>query len=372
MTGKTGIVALSLMIAGPGCGAEPTPTTPARARPARAAASVAASASASAGPGRPESARRWDPDPELRWQLEKDAIYSCCVGRRILYTWTTSAQIAELRQTKLLLSRTESPTKGKSRFDLLLEASQAPASRLLRQPGLSRRRFGWSNPWATLLGWGEAETYGAELVRVTLREGALIGIFDASLPEPWRFADLDNNPVAMDQALSTPERIAAVYHVWRPSPGDKQGLAYREYVLVNESMIQQWAYGTPDLALRMVQDTGAITKLRNLIKEGQLSPGEPSDIEFNRMVTTSIWPQSMERAPLPVVFGAGLAFPNRAYLLRAEALDKLVAALNAVAPQGGQLVHHPSMGFDLAVSPTPPKPPPKPRPCSSGGTFGCY
>lgn len=320
---------------------------------------------------RPGPARSSDPDPELRWQLEKDAIYSCCVGRRILYTWTTSAQIDELRKTRQLLSRTESPTKGRSRFDLLLEASQAPASRLLRQPGLSKRRFAWSNPWATRLGWGKDETYGDQLIRVTLREGALIGIFDASLPEPWRFADLDNNPVAMAQALSTPERIAAVYHVWRPAPDDRQGLAFREYVLVNEAMIQQWAYGTSDLTLRMVQDTGALGKLRDLIKEGLLPAGDTSELAFNRMVTTSIWPQSMERPPLPILFGAALAFPNRAYLLRAEALDALVTALQG-STSGGQLTHNPGMAFDLAASPAPPGPPPKPRPCVRRGTFGCY
>jgi hypothetical protein len=223
-----------------------------------------------------------------------------------------------------------------------------------------------------LLGWGESEVYGDQLLRVTMREGALIGIFDASLPEPWRFADLDNNPVAMSQALSTPQLIAAVYHVFRPPSGEDQGLAFREYVLVNESMIQQWAYGTSDVAMRLVQDTSTFGKLRNLLKEGQLPADESPDLTFNRMVAGSIWPQSAERAPLPIVFGAGLAFPNHAYRLRLEAIGALVTSLQSASSQGAQITHNPMMAFDLAVAPLPPGPPPKPQPCRRGGTFGCY
>src|SRR4029079_12685663 len=112
---------------------------------------------------------------------------------------------------KVLLSRTQSATKGLALFDRLLEARTDPASRLLRQPGLARRRFAWSNPWATLLGWGASERYGTELVRVTLRDQARIGIFDDSLATPWRFVETDNTPVPIEQALAAPERIAAVY-----------------------------------------------------------------------------------------------------------------------------------------------------------------
>jgi hypothetical protein len=91
--------------------------------------------------------------------------------RRVLYTWTTSEQVAELRRRPVLLTRASSPTLGVGYLFTLLGERAARGDALARRlldPRLAKGRFAWANPWATCKGV-TGEDYGAELLRVVLK-----------------------------------------------------------------------------------------------------------------------------------------------------------------------------------------------------------
>lgn len=46
---------------------------------------------------------------DLAARLERDRVIDTAFARATLYTWTTGEQVAELRNTRQLLSRDESP-----------------------------------------------------------------------------------------------------------------------------------------------------------------------------------------------------------------------------------------------------------------------
>ncbi|MEZ4295304.1 MAG: hypothetical protein R3B70_10045 [Polyangiaceae bacterium] len=190
--------------------------------------------------------------------------------RRVLYTWTTKEQIDELRGTKVLLSRTESPTRGRSYFDVMMDVRWNAGDKfagLLRAPAFQKARFAWHAPFATLLGW-PGESYGTELLQVTLKPEALIAMYRTS-SQKWEIQDLAGKTVTEAEAIRRPERIAAVFFVHdavsipsttSPSPsGRSRGYeAYREYVLCNESMIESWSFGTEAIAKELATEADAL------------------------------------------------------------------------------------------------------------------
>jgi hypothetical protein len=154
---------------------------------------------------------------------------------RALYTWTTPEQLAELRRGDRVLSRESSATKGHAGFDHLVSelaygpaGSERDAADLLFRGGYAKKRFAWHTAFGAVLGLGGGP-YGSVLVRITLKPNAV-------------FYDFVRGSVTVDGEIkratelkSFPERLGAVYYA---------AASYREFILVNESMIAEVSANT--------------------------------------------------------------------------------------------------------------------------------
>jgi hypothetical protein len=194
-------------------------------------------------------------------------VYENSFCRNTFYTWTTTEQITGLRTNKTLLTKSKSETKGYSIFDMSLRDTafkNNPAVQLLLEERFSKKRFAWVNAWATIMGW-EGESYGNQLIKIVLKDSAVIGKFNKSdTLEPVSFYDMKGRKLALDFVLKHKNQIAAVYHentnkknrivlLGSSTYSNRKRISledfvpYREFVIVNESMIGQWSYGTPDI-----------------------------------------------------------------------------------------------------------------------------
>jgi len=196
--------------------------------------------------------------------LWRDPVTAERFARRVLYTWTTADQIAELRTAKRLLTREESPANGASYFEQYLHGLAAggdPIAKLLDTTTFAKSRFAWPAPWATSGGMG-AEQWGDQLIRVTLKKDAIV-LAVSSRTRTFTARDLDNRALPLDLVMQHPERIGAVYF---------EAAQYREMVLCNESMIAGWSVGTQDIADEVAAEARAIAALAAELRAGPVTP----------------------------------------------------------------------------------------------------
>jgi hypothetical protein len=245
-------------------------------------------------------------------------------SRNVLYTWTTPDQVAELRAARLLLNRSMSPLHGPSGFDKEVAATGGPMAELLRRRQLSMRRFAWPSAWATALGF-QGESYGDQLIRVTLEDSAIIAAFTPGREQKWKFRSVAGNDTPIEILRDQPERLAAIYF---EATGGTGSVAYREYVLCNESMIATWEYATP--AVLQELNTEEVI-LRGLID----------------------W-ASADKDAAQKLFATTAAFPGNPYTVEAADIEKLADTLrDRRAAQSGWLSVNPKVSFQEIGSNTP-------------------
>ncbi len=293
----------------------------------------------------------------LREWLRASAVSHTHVARPVLYTWTREAQIEELRAGAPVLSRSSSTTGVRSGLDLALEQDDSEFARLLRRPGLARWRFAWPSPWATRMGWPVTGDYGDRLLRIELQSEALIAVYDSRItPRVVRFFTDEGNDVPFEDAMRVPQFWAAVHHVQsHPGPDGETRLA-REFVLVNESMIERVTYGTPEIASELAVELERLNFLATQLSAeatpfAQLSESwdalPPDDADLRRL------------------YDGALAFSSALYL-PTEANVRAIA--RALAEQPGPFFERqPNVTFDLDHAPgdppaEAPRPPPLPPP----------
>ena len=249
-------------------------------------------------------------------------------AKKTLYTWTTKEQLDELRSKPVLLTRSESPQFGASGFDQRVAAERGAnyeMTELLQRPQLSMRRFAWPVPWATALGF-KGESYGNQLIKITLKEEALIATYTPRDNIHWDLADLKNQRVTLDILRDHPERLAAIYY---EAEGEGGGLSYREYVLCNETMIERWEYATPEIIEELTQQEEA---LRKLIEWARAAPDQKEVARF---------------------FEATTAFPGSPYTASVEDVSALADVLLVQrGSQLGALTITPALTFeDIGAAP---------------------
>src|SRR6185503_699013 len=94
--------------------------------------------------------------------------------RRVLWSWTTKEQAAELRAGAPLFTRSESPGLGRGTLFHWLDEQQGVEAKLLREERFTKGRYAWVNPWAIASGFA-GEDYGTELLRIELEPEARFG-----------------------------------------------------------------------------------------------------------------------------------------------------------------------------------------------------
>ena len=269
------------------------------------------------------------------------AFSNAAPARRELYTWTTSEQVVELRAGSVLLTRTERPELGPGyASEALAElAAQTPTGApsvddsialavLLSGPAFSKARYAWPEPWATRVGW-PGESYGDQLVRLVLREDAWLARFDAGRLD---VVDMNNAPVAAADALAQPERLAGLYFVKNagadgPICGGsfRSGSdGYREFIIGNESMIEEWSLGTPEIAARIESDIALVQEFFDRIR-----PCPPrDDPHYWNLNVVCGWSSQPATTELGAYEGS-LAIPSPGYVPQAMPLASLIEALEA-------------------------------------------
>ncbi len=328
-------------------------------------------ASASAADAQPPA----DDTPEAIEKLLPYVVLHDRPARRTLYTWTTRAQIEELAKDRVLLTRTESAEHGASYFDQVLDErarGKDALARLLRTAAFARARFAWPAPWSTLLGF-PGEDYGDELIQVTLKPDAWIAVLRTSQPA-LTVIDLENRPVPAADALAHPARIAAVYFVHdtpkagyaASTAGPMERLAYREYVLCNESMIESFAAHTPEIAQEITRSADAMAALGRHLRAHPAPTLLTATWNIDAKETWAL--TAPPKAP-QALYEAALSFPNDLYLPAGEPLLALAAKLRALRVDGPQIVHQPTAVFPRPAATRPSPPPRKVKKPSWGGTF---
>lgn len=189
--------------------------------------------------------------------LGAEVVDAKAIARSSLYTWTTLEQAKDIADGTPVLSKESSSTFGPSSFDWMLDAESKKGDRLAKllfRTGFAKKRFAWSNSYATALGLG-GERYGPVLMRVDLAPDALIVDYPRR-----RVLDLSNKTVPTEELIERPARLAAVY--W-------EGEGFREYVLVNESKIAKVHIADAEVMKRFMQDRALVTDLRSALASAE-------------------------------------------------------------------------------------------------------
>jgi hypothetical protein len=271
------------------------------------------------------------------------AVLNGAPARRELFTWTTAEQAAELRAGSVLMTRTEREGLGpgfamaqlqqvaQSSTDIQYaeySADTIALAKVFSGPDFAKARYAWSEPWATRAGW-PGEDYGDQLVRILLREDAWIARFDDG---GFNVFDMNNHPVLAADALAQPERLAGVYFVRDSRTGGPRcggsfsggDDGYRELIIGNEAMIEEWSLGTPEIRARLEADAALLEEFFQRIRP---CPASVDAHSWNLNVVCS-W--SYEPDPRPDEFGAyhyALAIPSANYLPQPAVLVQLVELL---------------------------------------------
>jgi len=185
------------------------------------------------------------------------------VATRELFSWTTDEQAASLRRDRSLFTPSEPPDLGTDyAFDVFARVAadgssreQAELAKVLGSERFANGRYAWSEPWATRMGW-PGEDYGDNLLRIVLKPEAWVVVFKAGELSVF---DLQNQSVAVAQALATPSRLGAIYYqrdAFSGGPGCDGGFffgsgGYREFIVGNLEMVEEWSLGTQQIRDRL-------------------------------------------------------------------------------------------------------------------------
>jgi hypothetical protein len=269
--------------------------------------------------------------------LQAAAVSDASYAHRVLYTWTSDVGLARMKSEKRLLLPTEREGFFVEEIDTLAAAgtsASADVARLLAQhSSFAAKRYAWTRPSATRVPLGD-RSYGDHLVAVTLKSHAIVGRFDARDPVPFAFQDLDGQEIPIGKVLADPSRLAAVYHV---STDPVTGHDFREYVLVNESMIAEFSINTEAIAQKIATEARVARELARGAKLEQL-------------------------------WAASNAFDTPKHKPTRQNLETLARSLEAIRPGSPPVVVVPAVTFSPVaagpppVSPLPPNFGVKPKP----------
>jgi hypothetical protein len=286
--------------------------------------------------------------------LRDEALLSGNVARNVLYSWTTDAQIAELRANPDLLTRSESSSHGTTNLAAAvatMAAAGEPLAKVLAGADFQKGRYAWSNAWATRRGW-PGESYGGQLLRVVLKPEALIVALHRGRAS---VVDLNNQQVDTPTALANPERIGAVYFVNEGMAGpDACGSfakcpsgAYREYFINNEHMVQEWSIGTDAIRQEIERSITLVQALRDWLAGATAATEAQCSFSTSALCSwlNSDWPLAIS---VPTTAGEllgsyqlGLALTSEFYYPTQTNMDALLDELRASQLVSDPLVYKP-------------------------------
>jgi hypothetical protein len=204
--------------------------------------------------------------------LASQAVFNQAPMQRVLYSWTTPEQVEELRRDRQLFVRSEQAGAGRgfaftaiAQIAAFSDQTSQQLARLLAGDLFAKIRYAWPNPWATRMGW-PGEDYGNQLLRVVLKESAWTVLVQQNA---LTVRDMSGNVVPLSTAIAMPERIGAIFFVKDATFGgagctggtfqsNAGGATYREFILGNEAMVEEWSLATPEILQRLSDDIAAL------------------------------------------------------------------------------------------------------------------
>lgn len=274
------------------------------------------------------------------------------IARRTLYTWTKTDQVEALAKDPTLLTRAESPEFGTSFFEQILDQrakKNEKLAQLLRSAPFAKQRYAWTAPFATSRGIG-GESYGNELIKMELKPDAWFAIVKVSSPD-ITVVDMNDNPVKTEDVLANPQRLAAAYFVQdKPAVGYAASMAgpndrvgYREYVVLNESMIASYSVGTPEIAAELETEIQVLEGLLRYLKTHTTQVNY-----FNKWmveVTTTRWTSPPDLSSPIATYEAAIAFADYDYHPDERSLGTLIETLRQRKLRDKPFQHEPKVGF---------------------------
>ncbi len=258
-------------------------------------------------------------------------VWNVAPAARVLYSWTTAEQAAELRADRVLLTRTETPGLGRgyafTSIDELAARGNAPENQLLAKLSselFTKVRYAWPHAWATRMGW-PGEDYGDQLLRIVLKPEAWIVVVSDRVG--MVVIDLQNQIVPIEDALANSERIGAIffYKVDVTGQGTFHSCSggYREFIVGNEAMIEEWSLGTEQIRAELEQDAARLEAFFELVRP---APPSLSSATYNAIVVCN-W----DFAPSDDVgtYERSLSIPSDYYVPLPAELAALVETLRA-------------------------------------------
>ena len=264
----------------------------------------------------PPPAAALEPEPEpppVAEQLDARRITDADFARKRLYSWTTPAQVEQLRESNVLL-RVGPRSSPYSRLLDELAANDEAAARLRE---LQARRYAWPFPFATVLGRGPRR-YGTSLVAIDLRDDAQMVRLDPSLEPPLTAFDMSGAPTELDL-----DRVAAVFHVRTESGTPAR---FREYIVVRESMVASWEVATDAIAATVDADIAVLEALQ--------APFSALTEHEQHWPAARRWRSDVATPTLVTRWHQTLAFDNVRYRPTSRNLAAMIAALREYDPAG--------------------------------------
>jgi len=275
--------------------------------------------------------------------LSKQEIYDNDFVRNTFYTWTTKKQIDDLAKNKILLTKSKSETKGYALFDKSLRDSSLKDNvyaTLLQAEEFAKKRFAWTNAWATVMGW-KNETYGDQLIKIVLSDSAIIGKFMAGYAtEPIAFFDMSGKKLTEAEVLKNKHRIAAIYHVnynkgSRTQFKQKQqgtyiyydrektvrtstNIPFREFVILNENMVREWSCGTNAIKKEIDSEIMLLSTFKQLPEANQTAFEHRGGVWQND--------RYLPKGDFQF-YNAALCFQNDHYLFNPKRIQKIIETL---------------------------------------------
>jgi hypothetical protein len=258
----------------------------------------------------------------------KQAVSNQLPARAQLYLQLTDAEVVTLKQSRTLLPQPSAMPQSSPLTSLLVQLLATTSE--LRKPLIQEliKRFAvtrpsWPNPWALRL----VEHPGSEhmnTVRVTLKDNAWIVRIVDGAPA---IVDVNNAIVSISAAISEPERIAAIYYVLdERAPGAIASCetGKRELALGNESMVAEFALGTPDVTDRLDADLQALEGLFAVVRPCTVF--DKGGMSFHSFTVCQSW-RFFDTSTDYLAYQWALAYPLEAYKPTPQNLATLIQAL---------------------------------------------
>jgi hypothetical protein len=272
-----------------------------------------------------------------------DAVDSLSIARNVLWAWTTDEELTALRAHPLLLEPPDRDNAASAKMNSVIDALADTGNALalvLTGGAFQKGRVAWTNVWATLHVW-PGEAHGDRLLRIVLKPDALIVVLDGTT---FSVVDMQDQPVAIEAVLGTPERIAAIYYVNRgESKPDTCSQAqrtcvsgaFREYFVDNEAMVQEWSFGTQAIRDELERSVELMQALRDGIGSGT----DTDACEFSRAALCT-WVGHRGFGTFGT-YVSGLVISSDAYALTPANMDTLQKGLSAARFDPDPFVHRP-------------------------------